>query len=123
VKSRRTEQVADLIKEVLSELLEREVKDPQMGFVTLTDVEVTPDLRNARVYFSVLGDEAAVQESQAALERAAGFLRRELSRRLTIRYVPELHFVLDRSVERSQRIADLLRQAQEQRYEELPGGE
>ena len=121
--TRRTEQVADLIKEVLSELLEREVKDPQMGFVTLTDVEVAPDLHNARVYFSVLGDEEAAQESRAALERATGFLRRELSHRLTIRYVPELHFSLDRSIERSQRIADLLRQAREQEHEEIPGGE
>ncbi len=121
--TRRTEQVADLIQEVLSELLEREVKDPQLGFVTLTGVEVAADLHNARVYFSVLGDEAAAQESRAALERAAGFLRRELSRRMTIRYVPELYFVLDRSIERSQRIADLLRQAQEPSPTELPGGE
>lgn len=112
--TRRTEQVGDLIKEELSRLLEREVKDPQVGFVTLTDVEVTADLRNARVYFSVLGDEQAMQESLAALERARGFLRRELSQRLEIRYVPELHFVLDRSIERGQRIANLLRQAHQQ---------
>jgi ribosome-binding factor A len=112
--TRRTEQVGDLIKEELSQLLEREVKDPQVGFVTLTDVEVTADLRIARVYFSVLGDEQAMQESLAALERGKGFLRRELSQRLDIRYVPELHFVLDRSIERGQRIANLLRQAQRQ---------
>jgi len=112
--TRRTEQVGDLIKEELSRLLEREVKDPQIGFVTLTDVEVSPDLHQARVYFSVLGDEEAMQESRSALERAKGFLRRELSQRLTIRYVPELHFVLDRSIERGQRIANLLRQVREQ---------
>jgi ribosome-binding factor A len=112
--TRRTEQVGDLIKEELSHLLEREVKDPQVGFVTLTDVEVAADLHNARVYFSVLGDEAAMQASLAALERAKGFLRHELSQRLTIRYVPELHFVLDRSIERGQRISSLLRQVQEE---------
>jgi ribosome-binding factor A len=119
--TRRTEQVGDLIKEELSQLLEREVKDPQIGFATLTDVEVTPDLRLARVYFSVLGDEHTMQESLAALERARGFLRRELSQRLTIRYVPELHFCLDRSIERGQRIANLLRQVHEQ--EEFSHGE
>jgi ribosome-binding factor A len=112
--TRRTEQVGDLLKEELSRLLEREAKDPHIGFVTLTDVEVTPDLRTARVYFSVLGDEQAMQESLEALERARGFLRRELSQRLTIRYVPELHFLLDRSIERGQHIANLLRQVREQ---------
>jgi len=112
--TRRTAQIGDLIKEELGRLLEREVKDPHVGFVTLTDVEVSPDLRLARVYFSVLGDEQAVQESQAALTRARGFLRRELGQRLDLRYVPELHFYLDPSIERGQRIADLLRQVRQQ---------
>lgn len=111
--TRRTEQVADLIQEELSQLLEREVRDPGIGFVTLTDVEVDPDLRNARVFFSVLGDEAATRQSLAALQRAAGFLRRELAHRLDLRYAPELHFVLDRSIEHGQHIADLLRQVHE----------
>jgi len=112
--SRRTTQVGSLIKEELSDLLRRELKDPGLGFVTLTDVEVSPDLRSARVYFSVLGEEGAVEQSQAALERASGFLRRELAQRLTLRYVPELQFVLDRSMERAQRISDLLREIQAQ---------
>jgi ribosome-binding factor A len=118
--TRRTEQIGDLIKEELSRLLEREIKDPRIGFVTLTDVEVSSDLRLARVYFSVLGDEQTMQESLAALARASGFLRHELSQRLSIRYVPELQFYLDRSVERGQRIANLLRQARQQ--EEASGG-
>lgn len=118
--SRRTEQVGDLIKEELSRLLEREVKDPRIGFVTLTEVDVSPDLRLARVYFSVLGDELMMQESLAALARARGFLRRELSQRLALRCVPELQFQLDRSVERSQRITDLLRQVRQQ--EDPSGG-
>lgn len=112
--TRRTEQVADLIQEELGRLLEREVKDPGIGFVTLTDVEVDRDLRIARVYFSVLGDDEAMQQSLLALRRAAGFLRRELARRLDLRYMPELHFALDRSVEHGQRIADLLRQVREE---------
>ena len=118
--TRRTEQIADLIKKELSLLLEREVKDPLVGFVTLTAVEVAPDLRLARVYFSVLGDEQATQDSLAALARARGFLRRELSQRLALRYVPELQFYLDLSVERGQRIADLLREVHQQ--EEASGG-
>jgi len=118
--SRRTEQVGDLIKKELAQLLAQEIKDPQIGFVTLTAVEVSPDLRLARVYFSVLGDEQVIKDSQAVLDRAKGFLRHELSQRLVIRYVPELQFRLDRSIERSQRISDLLRQAQQQ--EESSGG-
>jgi ribosome-binding factor A len=77
-------------------------------------------LRLARIYFSVLGDEQAMKDSQAVLDRAKGFLRRELSQRLAMRYVPELQFHLDRSIERSQRISDLLRQAHQQ--EESSGG-
>ncbi|MGC8874725.1 MAG: 30S ribosome-binding factor RbfA [Chloroflexia bacterium] len=118
--SRRTVQVASLILQELSLLLQRETKDPGIGFVTLTDVEVSPDLRAARVYFSVLGDEQAVRESQQALERASGFLRHELAQRLTLRFVPELHFVRDRSIERGQRIRELLREIEEERK---PSGE
>ena len=108
---RRTVQVARLLKEELSELLKREVKDPRIGFVTLTGVDVSPDLRNARVYFSVLGEKEAVKQSLKALESASGFLRRELGRRLNLRRIPQLQFELDRSAEHGQHIADLLRQA------------
>ncbi len=108
--TRRARQVGRLIKEELSDLLQREVRDPRMGFVTLTDVQVSADLRSAQVYFSVLGEEEVVQQSLVVLRRAAGFLRTELGHRLALRYVPELHFLLDRSVERGQRIEALLRQ-------------
>jgi ribosome-binding factor A len=108
--SRRIVQVARLLKEELSDLLRRELKDPRAGFITLTEVEVSPDLRNARVFFSVLGDDEAVQRSQQALESAAGFLRHELGRRIKLRRIPQLQFELDRSAENSQHIADLLHQ-------------
>ncbi|MBN1485013.1 MAG: 30S ribosome-binding factor RbfA [Chloroflexia bacterium] len=117
--SRRSIQLARLIQQELSELLQRTLKDPRLGFVTLTEVRLSPDLRNAQVFFSVLGEEKSVQDSLAALQSATGFLRRELGHRLTMRYIPQLEFVLDRSVERSQRIFDLLRQVREQE----PSGE
>jgi ribosome-binding factor A len=112
--SRRTVQVGKLIKEELSGLLQREVKDPGLGFVTLTEVKVSPDLRSAQVYFSVLGDEAVAEESLSVLRRAAGFLRSELAGRLALRYIPELNFVLDRSIEHGQRIESLLRQIRDE---------
>lgn len=119
--SRRMAQVNQLLKEELSELILREVKDPRIGFVTLTEVKVSPDLHQAQVYFSVLGDEEELQDSRAALEHAAGFLRHQLGRRLALRYIPELHFIYDRSLERAQRIETLLRQIHEQ--EEPSAGE
>lgn len=119
--SRRRIQVAGLIKEELGDLLQRSIKDPGLGFVTLTEVEVSADMRYARVYFSVLGDDEDAQQSLAALKRAAGYLRHELGHRMTMHRVPELHFVLDRSLEHGQRIADLLRQVRE--GEEPPPGE
>ncbi len=112
--TRRTEQIGDLLKEELSDLINRSLKDPRLGFVTLTDVEVTRDLHQARVFFSVLGDEEAMQSSLEALQAARGYLQRELLQRLDLRFVPELTFVIDRSVEYGQHISDLLRQASQQ---------
>jgi ribosome-binding factor A len=112
--SRRVVQVSNLIKQELGDLLQRELKDPRIGFITLTHVNVSPDMRLAKVYFSVLGDTEDYEQSLAALESAAGFLRRELGRRITIRHVPRLEFILDRSVEQSQHIFDLLRQVREE---------
>lgn len=116
--SRRMIQVSNLIKQELGSLLQREIQDPRIGFITLTHVEVSPDMRSAKVYFSVLGDPEDLQQSLTALESAAGFLRRELGRRITIRHVPRLEFILDRSVEHSQHIFDLLRQVREEKPSE-----
>ena len=112
--SRRAVQVSNLIKKELGNLLQQELRDPRLGFVTLTEVRVSPDLRAARVYFSVLGEGESVQESLLALQSATGFLRRELGHRLSLRRVPQLDFVLDQSIAYSQHISDLLRQAREQ---------
>jgi ribosome-binding factor A len=112
--SRRTEQVAETIKDDISILIQRELKDPRLGFVTVTRVEVSPDLKYAKIFFSVLGSEEQKKESMAVLKRASSFLRRELSHRLTMRYVPELHFEYDIAIEHGEKIQRLLYQLEEE---------
>jgi ribosome-binding factor A len=105
---RRADRVADQIRAAIADLLLREIKDPRVGMVTITAVEVTDDLRHARVFFSLLGDHAAQDRSLAGLRSAAGFIRREVAHRLQLRYAPELSFQLDSGPERAQRLTDLL---------------
>lgn len=97
------------MREVIAELLIREVKDPRVRMVTLTTVEVSPDLRHARVYYSTIGDAAARQRAGAGLESAAGFLKAQLARRLRLRFAPDILFIADPSLEHADRIAALLR--------------
>jgi ribosome-binding factor A len=108
--SRRQRRVAQQIHRELGQLLLREVRDPRLAEVTITEVRVTPDLLLARIYFSVLGEAEAKQEAMAALERANGFFRSQLAERLSLRFVPELTFMLDKSAEYGQRIDQLLDQ-------------
>jgi ribosome-binding factor A len=105
---RRTDRMGDLVRAELSDLLLREVQDPRIKLVSLTSVEVTPDMRRAVVRVSALGDEAQRLGALEALRHARGFLRTELSHRLTTRVTPELVFELDRGAEHSQKISDLL---------------
>lgn len=113
--SRRQQQVSDLIQREISVLIQRELKDPRLGFVTVTSVEVTPDLRYARVFYSVMGPPDEQKATQSALDHAAGFLRHELAARLDIRYVPELSFRHDASVAQGDRIARLLAEIEQER--------
>ena len=106
--SRRSERVADLVRAELSRLVLLEAHDPELRKVTITEVEMPPDLKSARVYFSCLGGDAERQLAGEALRRAAGYLRREVGRRCELRYAPELSFVEDRSRERGARIEELL---------------
>lgn len=108
--TRRQRRVSELIHRELSLLLMRDARDPRLGSVTLTGVEVTPDLLMARVHFSVLGGEEEEQEALAGFRHAAGFLRSELAGRVRLRFVPELAFELDRSSAYGQRIDQLLEQ-------------
>lgn len=106
--SRRQRRVSALIREELGELLQREVSDPRLDFATITGVDTTADLREAHVYVTFLGDSEKQKESLEALTKAAGFLRRELGRRVHLRHVPTLTFHLDPSVEQGRRIDRLL---------------
>jgi ribosome-binding factor A len=106
--SRRTERLSEEIREEVALLIASELKDPRIGFVTVTRVEVTPDLRTARIYVGVLGTEKQRTTSLAGLKQGAGFLRRALGRTLRLRYTPELLFQYDEGLEASDRVAKLL---------------
>ena len=105
----RSHRVADRIQIELSEIIQNEMKDPRHGFMTLTRVEVAEDLRSARVFVSTLEDDA-LDSTLETLERAKGFLRTELGKRVRLRHTPELHFRPDRSAIEAIRIAKLLRE-------------
>jgi ribosome-binding factor A len=121
--SSRPARVGDQIRVEISELLAREVSDPGIGFITVTHVRVTPDLQQARVFYTSLGDEKARRESQRALQRATPFLRRQLGRRLRLRRVPELQFFFDESVERQDRLERILQDITAERAERADGTE
>ena len=110
-KAQRQRRVADQIQRELAEIIRLELKDPRVGMITLTDVEVTQDFSHAKVFFTTLGDEEARALAEAGLRRAAGFLRSMLGRTLKIHNIPELHFVFDASVETGIRISQLIDEA------------
>ena len=111
--SQRTERVQKLARQVLGELI-LALKDPRVGFVTVTGVRVTPDLRHARVAVSVLGDEEARKASLAGLESAKPVLRAELGRQMRMKYLPDLVFELDEGADRAERIEELLHRIHEE---------
>ena len=106
--SRRPEQMAETLRQVITETLAREVRDPRVGFVTVTTVLVSNDLSHARILVSVPGEEGEKTRAIEGLQSAAGFLRSRAARTLTTRTVPELHFELDRGLEHAVRINELL---------------
>src|SRR4051812_24593728 len=108
--SDRMRRVNEAMREVLSGAITSELKDPRVGFVTVTAVETSPDLRHARVYVSVLGNPGERRRSLKALEHAHGFLQRRVAGELRIKHTPQLQFVYDDTAERGMRIAELLDQ-------------
>ena len=104
----RSQRVVEQIRRELAELIRLEVKDPRIGFITLTDVEITPDYAHAKVFFTSMTGADSVPEILEGLNRARGFLRRELGRRVRIHTTPELHFHYDRSVEEGARLSQLI---------------
>lgn len=111
----RSSRVSEQIHRELSELIRLELKDPRLSprisLVTLTDVEVTPDYAHAKVFYTSLAGEEHRQEIEQGLKHSAGFLRRELGKRIRIHQIPELHFVYDASVERGTRLSNLIEEA------------
>jgi len=107
----RPRRVAEQIQRELAELIQLELKDPRVGMVTLTGVEVSADYAHAKVYFSLLGDQARVNEALKGLNSAAGFLRSQVAHRMKLRVMPMLHFVYDISIEQGARLDKLIADA------------
>lgn len=104
----RPTRIAEQMKKELSDIISRKIKDPRVGFVTVTDVELTGDLQQATVYISVLGDEVAKEETLKGLNKAKGFIRSEIGQRIRLRKTPELIFEFDESLEYGNRIESLI---------------
>lgn len=114
----RVSRVGEQIKKELSEILQLEIKDPRIGFVTVTAVEMSGDLQIAKVFVSVFGSPEEKQQTLAALEKAKGYMRSEIGKRIRLRYTPELVFVMDESLEHSEHINKLLNNVQADDLEE-----
>jgi ribosome-binding factor A len=106
----RSERVAEQVRRDLADLIRTELKDPRVGMISLTDVELTPDYAHAKVFFTTFNSEH-LEEIERGLKRASGFLRRELGKRIHIHTLPELHFVYDNSIERGTSMSQLIDQA------------
>jgi ribosome-binding factor A len=104
----RSRRIADQVQRELSDIIRLELKDPRVGMITITDVDVSPDNKNARIFFTVLGDQERIEDATAGLQRAAGFLRSVLSQRMKLRSVPQLRFSYDASVERGMHLSQLI---------------
>lgn len=107
----RVEKLQELIKQEMSKMLAlQEIKDPRIGFVTVTNVEMTGDLREAKIYVSIMGNDDQIKESWEGLQSAVGFVRREIGKRIKIRFTPEISFALNTSLDYSEHIQKLLLQ-------------
>src|ERR1700730_14971402 len=106
----RPERVADQVRAEVSTMIARDLRDPGIGFITITRVQVSPDLQHARVYYTTLGDPAARKNTAKALERASPFMRRQIGQRVGLRRAPELEFRFDASIEHQDRVERLLQE-------------
>jgi ribosome-binding factor A len=120
---KRADRVSEAIKREVSLMLISGVKDPAIHFVTVTTVDTAEDLRNATIYVSVLGDEKTRQESLEGLQRAKGFIRKELGAKLNLRYNPDIHFKLDESLDHSIKIRTILNEIKDKDQEKKKDGE
>ncbi|RNC28075.1 MAG: Ribosome-binding factor A [Candidatus Dichloromethanomonas elyunquensis] len=108
----RAFRLAESIKEEVSKIIREDLKDPRLGFVTVTDVEVADDLRYAKIFVSIMGQEDVVKNSMEVLERASGYIRSEIGKLIRLRYVPEITFKYDHSIEHGAHISKLLREVE-----------
>jgi ribosome-binding factor A len=113
----RKKRISDLIKLELSSIIQHELRDPRIGFVTITHVKMSSDLRHAKVYFSIYGDAKMVENSLQGLKSSIGFLRREICHRLKLRYCPTLELFLDTSIKDSAHIEELIEKMKKKRQE------
>jgi len=104
----RQEKIKGLLKEEISDILRREIKDPRLGFFTVTDAEISPDLRHAKIFVSIMGSEDERKQSMAVLKHAERFVRQELGKRIRMKVLPEIDFRVDESVDHGIRILELL---------------
>ena len=117
---KRKDRVGDLIKREIAQIVQNQLKDPGLGFVTITGAKLSADLKQARIFYSVLGDEDSKEKTAAALKRASGFIQNEVGRNLKLRYTPEIVFQFDGSVEYGAHIEELIEKI---RRTEGPEGE
>jgi ribosome-binding factor A len=113
MRGKRSDKVGDQMRKEISEILLKELKDPRIGFVTITKVAVSADLRQAKVYYSVFGGEEEKADSLQGLESATGYIKRELGRRMRLKYMPEITFLFDDSLEYGAHIEELLQAAKD----------
>ena len=107
----RRDRISEQIRRELAEVIRSELKDPRVGMISLTDVEVSPDYAHAKVYFSSMAGSDTLDSVQAGLQQASGFLRSELGKRISIHMIPQLHFVFDDSLERGAELSKLISEA------------
>lgn len=119
----RPERVAQMVQQLLGEIFARGMRDPRIGLVTITGVKMSPDLREARVYWTVHGDAEQRKHTRKGLDNARGFLRREVGAELKLRVVPDLHFTYDEAIDRGERIEQLIRQVHDQEQDRASGPE
>ena len=118
--SRRSERVAEAIRREASLLMKHEVRDPRIGFVTITKATITDDLRNAVIYYSVLGEEGKKRLAHKGLQSALPFLKKEIGDRLGLRYTPEIRIKVDDAMEKVEKIEKLLKKIKEEKKDDTP---
>lgn len=111
----RIEKLQELIKQETSKMLLYDIKDPRIGFVTVTDVEMTGDLREAKIYVSIMGNDEQIKDTMEGLNSALGFVRREIGKRIRLRFTPEISFAPDKSLDYSEHIQKILLKIEKER--------